>query len=151
EPGNRLLLVGSAAPVWGGSHVDLLFGASGDPVPAPDPDAPARYRRLHRLLATGLVRSCHDVSEGGVAVAVAEMAIGGRLGARVGGRPIALFGEANGRFVLEVAPDLVPTVVTALEGEALDIGEVTGDDQLEVGGTFIPLARALDAFLSQDA
>ena len=39
------------------------------PVPAPDPDALGRYRRLHRVLSSGLVRSCHDVSEGGLAVA----------------------------------------------------------------------------------
>lgn len=147
--GNRLLLVGAAAPVWGGSHVDLIFGASGDPVPAPDPDAPARYRRLHRLIGTGVVRSCHDVSEGGVAVAVAEMAIGGRLGARVGGRPIALFGEANGRFILEVAPDDVPAVVTALEGEVLDVGEVLDDGTLEVGGTIMQLTTAVAAYLNE--
>jgi phosphoribosylformylglycinamidine synthase len=147
--GNRLLLVGSAVPVWGGSHVDLIFGASGDAVPAPDPDAPERYRRLHRLLAGDLVRSCHDVSEGGVAVAVAEMAIGGRLGARAGGRPIALFGEANGRFVLEVAPDDVAAVTTALEGEVLDIGEVLADPILDLGGTTVPLDDAIAAFFHE--
>jgi phosphoribosylformylglycinamidine synthase len=147
--GNRLLLVGSATPVWGGSHVDLVFGASGDAVPAPDPEAPARYRRLHRLLTRGIVRSCHDVSEGGVAVAVAEMAIGGRLGARIGGRPIALFGEANGRFVLEVDPDDAPTVSSVLEGEVLDIGEVLAAPILEFGGTTIPLESAIAAFFHE--
>ncbi len=146
--GNRLLLVGSAQPVWGGSHVDLLVGESGDTVPAPDPDAPARYRRLHVLLGTGLVKACHDVSEGGVAVAIAEMAIGGRLGVRIGGRPIALFGEANGRFVLEVAPDDVPAVVAAMEGEALDVGEVLGDAVLEIADARIPLEFAVAAYVS---
>jgi phosphoribosylformylglycinamidine synthase II len=146
QPGNRLLVVGSATPVWGGSHVDLIFGASGDAVPAPDPDAPARYRRMHRLLSRGVVHSCHDISEGGAAVAVAEMAIGGRLGARMGGRPIALFGEANGRFVIEVAPDDVPAIVSALEGEVLDVGEVLADPILELGGTTIPLESAIAAF-----
>ena len=48
--------------------------------PAPDPAAPARYRRLHAALRTGRVRACHDLSEGGLAVALAEMAIGGGLG-----------------------------------------------------------------------
>jgi phosphoribosylformylglycinamidine (FGAM) synthase-like enzyme len=146
QPGNRLLVVGSATPVWGGSHVDLIFGASGDAVPAPDADAPARYRRMHRLLSRGVVHSCHDISEGGAAVAVAEMAIGGRLGARMGGRPIALFGEANGRFVIEVAPDDVPAIVSALEGEVLDVGEVLADPILELGGTTIPLESAIAAF-----
>jgi len=148
--GHRLLLVGAGAPVWGGSHVDLLFGASGDAVPAPDPDALGRYRRLHRVLSSGLVRSCHDVSEGGLAVAVAEMAIGGRLGARVGGRPLALFGEANGRFVVEVAPDDVPAVVAAMEGEALDIGEVLDDPVLEIAAARIPLIEAVAAYFSQN-
>ncbi len=50
-------------------------------VPAPDPGAPARYRRLHAALRSGRIVACHDVSEGGVAVAVAEMAIAGDLGA----------------------------------------------------------------------
>lgn len=146
QAGNRLLVVGTAQPVWGGSHVDLLFGPSGDAVPAPDPDAPDRYRRLHVLLGTGLVKACHDVSEGGVAVAVAEMAIGGRIGALAGGRPIALFGEANGRFVIEVAPDDVPAVVATLAGEALDIGEVLDEPVLELGGVRIPLADATAAY-----
>ena len=60
-------------------------GTPGDPgmVPQPDPDAPARYRRLHRAIHDGLVRSCHDVSEGGLAVTLAELCIAGRLGIEV--------------------------------------------------------------------
>jgi phosphoribosylformylglycinamidine synthase len=145
--GNRLLLVGSAVPVWGGSHVDLIFGVSGDPVPAPDPHAPERYRRLHAVLASGRIAACHDLSEGGLAVAVAEMAIGGRLGARVGGgSSVQLFGESNGRFLIEVAPDDAAGVIAALGGEALDIGEVLDEQVLDVAGTHIPLAAAIAAY-----
>ncbi len=50
--------------------------------PAPDPDAPETYRHLHAAIRAGLVVACHDVSEGGLAVSIAEMCIAGRLGAR---------------------------------------------------------------------
>jgi hypothetical protein len=69
----------------------------------------------------------------------------------MGGRPIALFGEANGRFVIEVAPDDVPAIVSALEGEVLDVGEVLADPILELGGTTIPLEEAIAAFFHQDS
>ena len=72
-------------------------------------------RTLHAAIRAGLVQSCHDLSEGGLALALAEMCIGGRLGAAVDIRPVrtpnrafcattALFGESNGRFLLEVEP-----------------------------------------------
>ena len=74
------------------------------------------------------------------------MSIGGRLGARIGGGSVALFGEANGRFVLEVADDDLPAVVAALHGEALDIGEVLDEPVLEIADATIPLADAVTAY-----
>ena len=70
---------------FGGSHLDLLTASTAPPAgagiaPQPDPAAPARYRALHRRSAAASCASCHDVSEGGLAVAVAEMCIAGRLG-----------------------------------------------------------------------
>ena len=78
-------------------------------MPAPDAAAPARYRRLHAALRTGRIRACHDISEGGLAVALAEMAIGGGLGIDVRLLPhsdptVSLFAESTGRFVCEVDP-----------------------------------------------
>jgi phosphoribosylformylglycinamidine synthase len=62
---------------------------------------------MHAAIDAGLVRSCHDLSEGGLAVAVAEMAFAGGLGALVewtgGAEPaVALFSESNTRFVCEI-------------------------------------------------
>ncbi|HSD83009.1 MAG TPA: AIR synthase-related protein, partial [Anaerolineae bacterium] len=58
------------------------------------------------------VRACHDVSEGGLAVAAAEMCIGGRLGMSLtiamDDPALALFGEGNGRLLVEVKPDHGP-------------------------------------------
>jgi phosphoribosylformylglycinamidine synthase subunit PurSL len=73
---NVVLLVGSTRDELRGSHLDavLCIDGPGD-VPAPDPDAAERYRQMHRAITSGLVRSCHDLSEGGLAAAAAEMVI----------------------------------------------------------------------------
>ena len=55
-------------------------GRSPAPRRSPIPTRPARYRRLHAAIRDDLVRACHDVSEGGLAVALAELCIAGRLG-----------------------------------------------------------------------
>jgi phosphoribosylformylglycinamidine synthase len=109
ETGNLLFLVGSFQPVFGGSHFDLVRGlASNEPVPVLDPLTPQVYRALHRAMRNGLVRSAHDLSEGGLAVAAAEMCIAGRLGLalELGTRePVRrLFGETNGCLLVEVTP-----------------------------------------------
>jgi phosphoribosylformylglycinamidine synthase subunit PurSL len=66
---------------------------------------PEVYRALHQAMKVDLVRACHDLSEGGLAVAAAEMCIGGRLGMSLTietDEPIdALFGEANSRLLVE--------------------------------------------------
>lgn len=108
--GDILYLVGGSGRSLGGSVYAGLFGipAGADAsVPAPALDARALYRALHGAIAAGLVRACHDLSDGGLAVAVAEMCLGGRLGATVAVEPgqpatAALFGEANGCLVVEV-------------------------------------------------
>ena len=92
-------------------------------VPAPDPDAPARYRRLHQALRIRAGSSaCHDLSEGGLAVALAEMAHrraprarrSTRCPARRSGD--ALFGESAGRFVSRSPP-------TTSTGSPTTVGE----------------------------
>ena len=73
----------------------------------------ALYRSIHKALGKGLIESCHDLSEGGLAVALVESAIGGRLGFILDGEEyddlsdliVKLFGEAPGRFVVSVSKD----------------------------------------------
>lgn len=78
-----------------------------------------RYRLLHGAMQLGLVRACHDLSEGGLAVALAEMCLAGRLGATVEIGPLRepaltltaqdlLFSESNGRLLLEVPRKMPP-------------------------------------------
>jgi len=112
QPGSRLYLVGSPDLKLAGSHLALVENwpdnSSAD-TPAPSPNAPAVYGALHRAIEQGLVLSCHDLSEGGLAVAAAEMCIGGRLGVEIalsGSDPVlSLFGETNGCLLVEVSPD----------------------------------------------
>ena len=146
--GNDLLLVGGRTePVFGGSHVDLIAGASGEPVPPPDPDSPTRFRRLHQAISSGLIHACHDISEGGIAVAVAEMAIGGGLGATIGEDDVRqLFGERTGSFVVEVDPTDVDAVTALLGDDARHLGVVVADPTLTFATTAIPLATARQAW-----
>ena len=139
--GNALFLLGSTRPEFAGSHLDLVLGPPATPgtVPAPDPGAPARYRNLHRAIRAGLVRSCHDVSEGGLAVALAEMCIGGRLGAAVTALPhddtsTALFAESASRLVVEVAPVDVDRFHELIAEPIHHLGHVTDDGHLSIVG-----------------
>jgi phosphoribosylformylglycinamidine synthase len=116
-PGNLLYLVGEWLPALAGSHAALLapgFFADSpalDVSPAMPAHAPHIYRTLHAAMQAGFVRSAHDLSEGGLAVAAAEMCIAGRLGLALdltaldSDPRLALFAETNGCLLVEVAPE----------------------------------------------
>ena len=82
--GSFLYQVGLTRDELGGSHLALVRGLSGGLVPQLDAQSAKRtFAALHQAIAAGLVRACHDLSEGGLAVAAAEMAFAGGLGARI--------------------------------------------------------------------
>src|SRR5262249_10722247 len=84
EPGNFLYLVGVTRNEMGGSHFNLVSGFEGGGPPQVDLNtAPRIFAALHNSIESGLVRACHDLSEGGLAVAIAEMAFAGEVGADV--------------------------------------------------------------------
>ncbi|MGD9647800.1 MAG: phosphoribosylformylglycinamidine synthase subunit PurL [Pirellulales bacterium] len=84
QPGNLLYQVGLTRAELGGSHLARIGAAEGGNVPEVDPQlARATFEAVHAAIAGGLVRACHDPSEGGLAVAAAEMALAGALGARL--------------------------------------------------------------------
>jgi len=137
EPGNLLVVLGETRLELGGSLWAHLHQQAGGRVPRVDPAVGrACFGALHTAMARGLVRSCHDLSEGGLAVALAEMALAGGLGARVAlaGVPctdqaasdfVLLFSESPSRFVLEVVPDRWRELALVLDGLPLGrLGEV---------------------------
>jgi phosphoribosylformylglycinamidine synthase II len=157
--GDVLLLLGRTRTEFAGSHLDLVVGAPERPgrAPSPDPTAPSRYRALHRAILDGMVRSCHDVSEGGLAVAVAEMCIGGRLGATVEQLPhddvvTALFAESSGRHVVAVAAADAGRFTELLGASTVHrLGFVTAEPVLRVPGVApITVDELVAAFSTPD-
>jgi phosphoribosylformylglycinamidine synthase len=110
SPGNRLYLVGATRDELGASHFLLLTGRNGGVVPQVDTGiAPRLFGALHEAISAGHVRACHDCSEGGLAVAAAEMAFSGGFGADLNVGSLAglsdevrLFSESPTRWLAEV-------------------------------------------------
>ncbi len=84
QAGNRLYSFGNGIEDhMGGSHFNMIHSLKGGIVPQSNEKAIDVMRALYQAIQAGLVQSCHDVSEGGIAVALAEMCIAGGLGAEV--------------------------------------------------------------------
>ncbi|MCH7750910.1 MAG: hypothetical protein IH898_01975 [Planctomycetes bacterium] len=124
SPGNRLYLVGQTKDELGGSHFALVNELDGGAVPTVDPlIAKQTFAAMHTAIRRGLVRSCHDLSEGGLAAAAAEMAFAGGVGARLDlstlpklSTACLLFSESNSRFLCEITPDSAAPFEAQLAG-----------------------------------
>jgi phosphoribosylformylglycinamidine synthase len=101
KPGNYLYVLGETADEMGGSEYYAHLGYVGSRVPVVDlQKACKRYVQYHQALCMGLVRSCHDCSDGGMAVALAEMAFAGDVGLTVDLELIPAVGELNDEALL---------------------------------------------------
>ncbi len=141
EPGNIVFLAGMTRLELGGSHWMISQGRDEGRAPQVDPTlGKALFFTIHEAINRGLLRSCHDLSEGGLAVAIAEMAMAGCLGLDASLRDVPcddesahdvalLFSESPSRFLLEVKPEHVRELID-LFGELPigRIGEVMGAD-----------------------
>ncbi|WP_437228184.1 phosphoribosylformylglycinamidine synthase subunit PurL [Planctomicrobium sp. SH661] len=149
EPGHVLLLVGETREEMGGSHFNLVTGGKTGQIPKVDMSSASRvFAAMHQAIKQGLVRSCHDLSEGGLAVSLAEMAFAGGLGVDADlaalshtdrlSDVVALFSESNTRFLIEVPVTNVPLVqaifVQGALQEPIQIGKVTESDRLTITG-----------------
>jgi phosphoribosylformylglycinamidine synthase len=108
--GDFIYVIGETSEELGGSEYFASLGSTGNTVPALDAKkAKARYQRLIGAIDGELVASAHPVSHGGLVVALAKVAIAGRIGMDItipsGMRPdYYLFSESLGRFVITVSP-----------------------------------------------
>ena len=136
--GYDLWLVGDGSECLGGALVDDLLGVGDRRVPPALADPLPRYIAVHRLISEGSVTAAHDVSDGGIAVAIAEMAIGGRLGVEAilprldAGLVVTLANEAPGRMLLEAPRARRDHLADRLGPLGRRVGTVTGGSTIEV-------------------
>lgn len=139
--GGLLYVVGSTYDEWGGSAYLASCGFIGGQVPVVrSREALAVFTSLSKAIARGLAASVHDCSEGGLAVAVAEMAFAGGLGAALLAKSVpyeghsdrddmVLFSESNSRFVVEVAPENKKAFEKAMKDVPCKlVGQVLADE-----------------------
>lgn len=145
RPGDLLYIIGTTRNELGGSEYYRLLGYVGNNVPQVDPlKAKEDMIKLSHASQSGLVEACHDLSDGGLGVALAEMAIAGRLGADLHlsrvplGEPITgddliLFSESNTRFLVEVAPQNQARFETVMAGTTLGlVGKVHDGENITI-------------------
>ena len=166
SPGNAIYIVGNTYPELGGSHYSALLGPAAlmdiDICPYTQ-DAPIvrldegklTMETLSTVIDDGLVRSCHDCSEGGIGVAAAEMAFAGGYGMHLNlahipvGEPpvldndVRLFSESQSRFLVEIEPQHreafetrmadvpIGCLGTVTEGEAFIVNGIKGERIIE--------------------
>ncbi len=154
--GESLILIGETIGHLGASlYVREIAGIEAGAPPPVDLEAERRNGDFLRgLIEAGRVRVCHDVSDGGLAVAVAEMALAGGMGATLAPPPEGqsphgwLFGEDQARYVIAVpaaaAGEILNDAARA-EISAIIIGETGGDALTLAGSAPISLAALRDA------
>ncbi|MFB5284276.1 phosphoribosylformylglycinamidine synthase subunit PurL [Peribacillus sp. Hz7] len=145
--GDFIYVVGEAKPEFGGSELQKLtegeiFGR------APEIDLDVEQARQQQILAAiqaGLIKSAHDVAEGGLAVALSESLFGEKeLGASVtvtGEAVAALFSETQSRFLISVSPENQAAFEAAVK-DAVQIGTVTNDATLRISAKETTLVEA---------
>jgi phosphoribosylformylglycinamidine synthase len=170
QAGSLLYLVGTTKNELGGSHFGLLTDTTGGRVPTVDPArARATFQAVHQAMQTGSVLACHDLSEGGLAVAAAEMAFAGGLGVAISLDDVPaepaiagdlspeavvplLFSESNTRLLCEVAPENAQQFEDALaEIPCARIGEVNDTARLTIaaGNTAGQQQQVIDADINE--
>ena len=145
-PGNLLYVVGETFNELGGSEYYKLKGYLGASVPkVKGAKAKRTFKAVTKAIDFGLIKTCHDLSEGGLAVAAAEMAFAGGYGleldlGKVPGKALersdfVLFSESNSRFLVEVSEKDRQEFEALMKGKACaKIGKVTKDEKLLIHG-----------------
>jgi len=149
EEGNLIYVIGETKDEMGGSHYNLINNSIGNNAPRVDPKKGLKiFKKMSEAANQGLLRACHDCSEGGIAVALAEMAFSGGFGVEAKLKNCAcnlknltrldtvlLFSESNTRFIAEVRKENKKRFESHMKGISMGlIGRVTGKKGLVIYG-----------------
>jgi phosphoribosylformylglycinamidine synthase len=147
SPGNIIYVVGKTFDEMGASHYYYIRDFIGNNVPKVNPtEGKKLMEKLHEAMTQGLVRSCHDCSEGGIGVATAEMAFAGGFGMNLYIKDVPcaddvvrndtiLFSESNSRFIVEVSNESQAEFERIMSGtDTSTIGEVVDGEDFKVYG-----------------
>ena len=145
QPGEVIFLLGLTRKELGRSELASEIQSKGGDVPQVDLiSARARYQSMQQAFRSGLVTACHDLSDGGLGVALAEMCIGGGLGADVnldlvpvcGGQPdmeTVLYSESPSRLLVTVSEDRAGDFEELFQGQAMArVGTVRAEPMFEI-------------------
>jgi phosphoribosylformylglycinamidine (FGAM) synthase-like enzyme len=141
-----IYIIGTTYAEMGGSEYYKLQNKIGNTVPKVRRNGAKRiFRTITKAIDSKFISACHDVSEGGIAVAIAEMALANEFGAEIDARKIpckgtsrtdfTLFSESNSRFILEVPENSKPEFERLAKGIPFaEIGRIRRNQQLTVTG-----------------
>jgi phosphoribosylformylglycinamidine synthase subunit PurL len=144
--GDAILLVGAKGSHLGQSiyQREILGEEKGAPPPVDLALEKKNGDFVRNLINDGQVTAVHDISDGGLASAVVEMALAGDLGAELLTKDHReLFGEDQARYVLTCGPKEVAKIITQAHVKGVDIirlGNVSGLKEINFGGTVVSLA-----------
>ncbi|NIA18788.1 MAG: phosphoribosylformylglycinamidine synthase subunit PurL [Simkaniaceae bacterium] len=153
--GSMLIMVGKRKDECGGSTYYSLFGELGAKLPKPEAkEVEAQIHTIANLIQDGHVLAAHDISEGGIAVAIAEMTFDHGIGCDVtipgDLRTDTLLFSQTGGFILEVDADdadFVKTVFSDSDVFADVIGRTTNSERIQIQEVVdIPVSKAKSAW-----
>ncbi|HEX9745151.1 MAG TPA: phosphoribosylformylglycinamidine synthase subunit PurL [bacterium] len=140
--GNHIYIVGTTKKHLGGSVFYDTFGLTGASVPEVDLEiAPKIFKAMHAAIQSGLIASCHDISDGGIGACVSEMCFSGGLGCIVDLEQVPadgelkpaeiLYCESPSRFIIEIDPENASQIEQLFSGLPFaKIGTLTEADNV---------------------
>jgi phosphoribosylformylglycinamidine synthase len=146
RPGDLVYIIGQTYPELGGSEWYAMHGCIGNGVPRVDAEkAKALYNALSEAIRKGLVASCHDCSDGGLGIALAESAFAGGLGMSINlalvpsfgidRDDVLLFSESQSRFVVTIPPAVKESFEEMMQGVIFkQVGTILAEGLLKMDG-----------------
>lgn len=146
SPGDAIYIIGMTRDELGGSRFYARLGSIGNNVPKVDARTSKKtYEKLSSAIHAGLAASCHDCSDGGLGVALAETCFAGGYGADIDLKLVPvesisrdaqiLFSESASRFIVTVSPEDTAEFERAMDGvTCARIGTIRNDDRFLVRG-----------------